>query len=119
VALALALGCLTVPDGAVLQLGARLSALVDSCVAKRHEHGESVIRRDDRGTVVAITVAPWVKVELQAAAQLKSVLEQLGLSPASRSRVQVAPPHGEDAFSEFDNVKQFQAAAPRLREVGK
>jgi P27 family predicted phage terminase small subunit len=114
VAETLALKVLTAPDRGMLQLAAEVESQVADLSRYRREHGNTVIKRDDRGVVIAVSSAPWVRQEHALRAQLKGLYEQLGLSPAARTRVRVeAVP---DA-AETDPLSALMAKRVPLRAV--
>lgn len=51
-------------------------------------------------------VNPWFQVSTQAQKQMKAFLTEFGLTPASRSRIQVPGEGEDDEFDQFISLKQ-------------
>jgi P27 family predicted phage terminase small subunit len=84
-------GLLTLADRGVLELVARTEPVYRDCSAHVREHGSTVVVRDDKGVVRFVQASPQAQLLIKLAAQLKSLYAELGLTPAGRSRLTVAP----------------------------
>jgi len=56
------------------------------------EHGTTAVLRSDKGAVTKLMLAPQVSVAFQALREMRLLAGELGLSPSSRSHLQVEPP---------------------------
>ena len=81
------LGIASKTDTEVLLLAAVRLAEVRECSALIREQGRDLEIRDDDGTVTSRRINPVVKQRNEAMRHLHSLLSELGLSPASRSKV--------------------------------
>jgi P27 family predicted phage terminase small subunit len=64
---------------------------------KKLKRGQPVIT-NSRGDEV---VSPWVRISNMAVQQMVKLASELGITPASRSRIKIEPPAEEDPFDEF------------------
>lgn len=111
---ALVPGLVASVDRSILAMVAKLEAQLMGLREKRQAEGETVVRRDDRGVVVSVQLAPWARLEATLLPVYKSALMELGLTPSSRSRVKVEAP----AAGSLNADRFFGPRAVPMRKVG-
>jgi hypothetical protein len=107
---------ITAADVVVLELGARCLADVDrlsAVIAKAGDTFESPTKYGMR-----LTARPEVALLASAQRRLIAVLLQLGLTPASRNRVDAVTPVHADATSPDAALEALLARRDRARDVG-
>lgn len=78
-------------DRGVCELIARLEPMARAAAIVVRDHGSTLICHDKDGFVKFAQTRPESTFLLKAAAQLKSLYAELGLTPSGRSRVSVTP----------------------------
>lgn len=94
-------GLLTKADGGVVELVARQVPVWRECMRHVRAHGASLIVRDEKGAVKFLQQTPEMTIAIKLGASLKSLYAELGLTPAGRTRVDLAPAPAKDALSTF------------------
>ena len=94
-------GLLTKADRGVLELVARTLPVWREAMAHVRQHGGSLVVRDDKGAVKFLQTTPEMTIAIKLGASLKSWYAELGLTPAGRTRVDLAPAPVADALSTF------------------
>jgi P27 family predicted phage terminase small subunit len=94
-------GLLSKADRGVLELLARQVPVWRECMAHVRAHGSSLIVRDEKGSVKFLQTTPEATLAVKLGASLKALYAELGLTPAGRTRVDLAPAPVADALSTF------------------
>ena len=95
------MGVLARSDGATIARYADLTVRYIAAAVFLHEHGETVECHDKAGNVTCVQQRPEVAIANNLAKQLLAIEMQFALTPASRSRVQVAPAETGDDTDKF------------------
>jgi P27 family predicted phage terminase small subunit len=64
---------------------------------------KALVIKNSRGDEV---VSPWVRVSNMAVQQMVKLASELGITPASRSRIKIETKPDEDPFDEFMQKKK-------------
>ena len=94
-------GVLTAADAKAMELACRVWVELAADQAACERDGRVLVVRADDGTVKSITPAPWAVRFAKLAPVFRSLLAELGCSPASRTRVAVVPDAAPDPFEAF------------------
>lgn len=94
-------GLLTRADRPTLELYARTMATFRELEVFSAVNGRVLVLRDDRGAVRYAQPAPHASLAAKLLPQLRGLAAELGLSPASRTRIQVPAAPAEDALTAF------------------
>lgn len=94
-------GLLTRADRPTLELYARAMATFRELEGFSAAHGRVIVLRDERGAVRSAQPAPAASLAVKLLSQLRGLAAELGLSPASRTRIQVPALPPEDALTAF------------------
>ena len=94
-------GLCTRADRGVIELLARTLPVWRECMRHVREHGASLIVRDEKGAVKFLQQTPEMTIAIKLGASLKALYGELGLTPAGRTRVDLAPAPVADALSAF------------------
>jgi P27 family predicted phage terminase small subunit len=71
--------------------------------AQRELKRKALVIKNSRGDEV---VSPWVRVSNMAVQQMVKLASELGITPASRSRIKIETKPDEDPFDEFMQKKK-------------
>jgi P27 family predicted phage terminase small subunit len=94
-------GLCTRADRGVVELLARTLPVWREAMRHVREHGGSLVVRDEKGVVKFLQQTPEMTIAIKLGASLKSLYAELGLTPAGRTRVDLAPVPVADALSTF------------------
>jgi P27 family predicted phage terminase small subunit len=94
-------GLLTKADGGVVELVARQAPVWRECMRHVREHGPSLVVRDEKGAVKFLQTTPEMTIAIKLGASLKALYAELGLTPAGRTRVDLAPVPATDELTTF------------------
>lgn len=93
------MGLLTLAEREALESYAATYDLWKSCMAFIRSHGRTYPTRDSKGNITSLQQFPEVAIANRCALLLKAYQQELGLTPASRTRIQV--PVGDEATDEL------------------
>jgi P27 family predicted phage terminase small subunit len=94
-------GLLTRADRAVLELYARTMARYRQLEAFVQANGPVLVMRDERGQVRYAQPCPQASLAAKLLPQLRALAAELGLSPASRTRIELPKAPADDELSAF------------------
>lgn len=99
-----ALGLLTKIDGELLAVYCQTFADWLSYKGKLQEYGDVQILRDDEGNPRYVQPSPYVGMAHKAALLLRSIAQEFGFSPSSRTRINAMP----STDDELDELTQWE-----------
>lgn len=94
----------TVADVEVVALAAHWLGIHEQCArALRDKPGLSFVVQDADGNPRGVQAWPETKLQQQAVVECRRLLEHLGLTPASRTRVSSLGPAADDPWDRFED----------------
>lgn len=95
------MGLLTSVDGAAMEAYCTAYARWVEAEQFLEKHGMTMIIRDERGGVKWLQPMPQVGISRSAAREMRAFASELGLTPASRTKLNVSDQGTEDEFTRW------------------